>query len=61
MSGESMLVVRSLLGHANVATTERYAHLADDPVKRAADRTAGDIAGWMGGGDTPITPLRAVR
>ena len=61
MSGESMLVVRSLLGHANVATTERYAHLADDPVKRAADRTAGDIAGWMSGGETPITPLRVTR
>jgi integrase len=61
ISGESMLVVRSLLGHANVATTERYAHLADDPVKRAADRTSSDIAGWMRGGDTPITPLRAVR
>lgn len=61
MSGESMLVVRSLLGHANVATTERYAHLADDPVKRAADRTAGDIASWMGGGDTPLTPLRIAR
>jgi integrase len=57
-SGESMLVVRSLLGHANVATTERYAHLADDPVKRAADRTAADIAAWMGGAQTPITPLR---
>lgn len=46
-SGESLLVVRSLLGHKNVATTERYAHLADDPVKRAADRTSRDIAGWL--------------
>ncbi|MEX2181883.1 MAG: tyrosine-type recombinase/integrase [Gemmatimonadaceae bacterium] len=46
-SGESLLVVRSLLGHKNVATTERYAHLADDPVKRAADRASSDIAGWL--------------
>jgi integrase len=46
-SGESLLVVRSLLGHKNVATTERYAHLGDDPVKRAADRTSADIAGWL--------------
>ena len=46
-SGESLLVVRSLLGHKNVATTERYAHLGDDPVKRAADRTAKSIAGWL--------------
>lgn len=46
-SGESLLVVRSLLGHKNVATTERYAHLGDDPVKSAADRTAKSIAGWL--------------
>lgn len=48
-SGESLLVVRSLLGHKRLATTERYAHLGDDPVKRAADRTASDIAGWLDG------------
>lgn len=48
-SGESLLVVRSLLGHKNVATTERYAHLGDDPVKRAADKTSDDIAGWLKG------------
>ncbi len=46
-SGESLLVVRSLLGHKHVATTERYAHLGDDPVRRAADRTAASIASWL--------------
>jgi integrase len=50
-SGESLLVVRSLLGHKNVATTERYAHLGDDPVKSAADRTSKSIAGWLGHGE----------
>jgi integrase len=47
--GESLLVVRSLLGHKHVATTERYAHLGDDPVKRAANDTARSIAGWLSG------------
>lgn len=47
MAGESMLVIKSLLGHARIATTERYAHLGDDPVKRAADKTSGDIAAWL--------------
>jgi integrase len=47
-SGESLLIVRTLLGHKRVATTERYAHLADDPVKRAADRAASSIATWLG-------------
>lgn len=46
-SGESLLVVKSLLGHKRAATTERYAHLGNDPVKRAADRAAGDIARWL--------------
>ena len=48
-SGESLLVVKSLLGHKRASTTERYAHLADDPVKRAADRASADIAGWLTG------------
>lgn len=39
-----MLVLRSLLGHQRVATTERYAHLGDDSVRAAADRTSQTIA-----------------
>ena len=46
-SGESLLIVRSLLGHKNAATTERYAHLGDDPVKDAAERTGESIQQWM--------------
>lgn len=56
--GESILIIRSLLGHKRVATTERYAHLADDPLRQAADRAAGDIASWLDGKETPITSLR---
>ncbi len=51
-SGESMLVLKTLLGHKRVATTERYAHLGDDPVKRAADRAASSIATWLEGPDS---------
>ena len=40
VDGESLLVIRSLLGHKNIATTERYAHLGDDPVKAAAERAS---------------------
>ena len=47
IEGESLLVIRSLLGHKNVATTERYAHLGDDPVKAAADRASRGIATWL--------------
>jgi site-specific recombinase XerD len=58
IGGDSLLIIRSLLGHAKVATTERYAHLGADPVKRVADQTAGDIAAWMRGAQTPVTRLR---
>jgi hypothetical protein len=37
-----------LLGHLNSKTTERYAHLAADPVRRAADVVSGALAKAMG-------------
>lgn len=55
-SGESLLIVRSLLGHKRVAPTERYAHLGDDPVKRAAERTSSSIASWLAGKDPAPAP-----
>ena len=42
--GEGLPMIGRLLGHVQVQTTARYAHLADDPVKAAADRVAGRIA-----------------
>jgi site-specific recombinase XerD len=51
-SGESLLVIQHLLGHVRIGTTERYAHLGADPVKRAADKAAGEIASWMQAGVT---------
>lgn len=43
-SGDSLMVIGSLLGHRSAKTTERYTHLADHPVKAAADRIAAEIA-----------------
>ena len=37
-------MIGKLLGHSQVQTTARYAHLADDPVKAAANRISGRIA-----------------
>jgi integrase len=48
-SGMGLQVVGKLLGHSNPKTTARYSHLADDPVRAAADRIAGSIAAAMGG------------
>jgi len=37
-SGVSLPIVGRLLGHTQAQTTERYAHLADDPLREAANR-----------------------
>jgi integrase len=36
-SGMSLAIVGRLLGHTNPMTTQRYAHLADDPLRDAAE------------------------
>jgi integrase len=47
--GQSLVIIGKMLGHSQPATTARYAHLADDPVKAASD-AVGHIAAAMGGG-----------
>jgi integrase len=47
-SGLGLPILGKLLGHSNSKTTERYAHLAADPVRRAADAVSGAIAKAMG-------------
>ena len=42
--GEGLPMIAKLLGHNRVTTTSRYAHLANDPVKAAANRIASRIA-----------------
>ncbi len=41
--------VGKLLGHTQIATTERYAHLADDPIRRANERIGDHIWSVMSG------------
>jgi integrase len=41
-SGQSLHIIGALLGHTQAATTHRYAHLLDDPL-RAATETAGAV------------------
>jgi integrase len=45
--GDSLYLVGKVLGHAQASTTQRYAHLRDDPLRAVADRAAGTIAAAM--------------
>lgn len=42
--GEGLSMIGKLLGHTQVQTTARYAHLASDPVKQAADKISKRLA-----------------
>ena len=48
--GESLLLIGGLLGHKRPTRTARYAHLADDPQRAAAERIAGRIASHLDAG-----------
>ena len=43
-SGEALYTVKELMGHRSLQMTERYAHLASDHLRRAADRLEGKLA-----------------
>ncbi|TIN94607.1 MAG: site-specific integrase [Mesorhizobium sp.] len=47
--GMSLLTIGKLLGHADAATTQRYAHLHVDPTRAAANVIASKIAAAIGG------------
>ena len=45
--GEGLPMIGKLLGHTQVQTTARYAHLANDPVKAAAGKVSDTIGAAM--------------
>ena len=49
--GNTLFMVGRVLGHKQARTTEIYAHLADDPLRVVADRTAARIAAAMKGAE----------
>jgi integrase len=57
--GDALPIIGAILGHRDVKTTSRYAHLADDPVRQAADAIAGSVRAAMEGKPAaPVVPLR---
>ena len=57
-SGESLYVLGKVAGHKQAATTQRYAHLADEPVRRAASNIARQVHRSLNGGEgSSVDPL----
>ena len=48
-AGLSLPIIGKMLGHTQAQTTQRYAHLAADPVKQATEAVSGNIAAAMRG------------
>ncbi|MBY0383241.1 MAG: site-specific integrase [Xanthobacteraceae bacterium] len=57
--GLSLPTIGALLGHTQQATTARYAHLFDDPLRKATERV-GQIVSVSTGPDT-VVPLRSAE
>jgi integrase len=47
-AGLGLPIIGKLLGHTQASTTQRYAHLDADPLRRASEQIAGQIAAAMG-------------
>jgi integrase len=61
-SGMPIQMVGKLLGHTQIQTTMRYAHLADGPVQTAAEENANALSEAIGGsGDAEVRHLNLVR
>ena len=54
--GLGLPIIGRLLGHAQAATTARYAHLDNDPLRRASETIASRIAAALNG-----SPKASVR
>lgn len=50
-AGLSLPIIGRLLGHTQAATTQRYAHLMDDPLRAATERVGAIVAGKTAGKD----------
>jgi len=55
-AGMSLPMIGHLLGHTQPTTTQRYAHLYDDPLREATERVGAVVTGAGQGGD--VVPMQ---
>jgi integrase len=60
-AGLSLPMIGKMLGHTQAQTTQRYAHLGADPLKRAVDTVTSDIAAAMKSDMTRIVEVSAKK
>lgn len=67
-AGLGLPIIGKLLGHTKASTTQRYAHLDNDPLRRASENIGSRIAAAMGervkrvkGEVVPLRPARKIR
>ena len=56
-AGLSLPIIGALLGHSQPATTQRYSHLFDDPLRAATERVGAVVTGGKGA-DVVTPPAR---
>ncbi len=59
--GLSLQIIGRLLGHTQARTTQRYSHLADDPLREAADRIGAVYDAATNGNGSNVTPISRGR
>ncbi len=59
-AGLSLPIIGALLGHSQPATTARYSHLMDDPLRQATERVGIIVMGPKGEG-AEIVPMKAAH
>ncbi|WP_296578975.1 tyrosine-type recombinase/integrase [Xanthobacter sp.] len=60
-TGEALALTGAILGHANARSTQIYAHVQQDPSRRAADRVSKKIAAALAGKSADVVPMSSRR
>ena len=57
----SIALVSKVLGHSQIRTTQRYAHVLDQAAAAVAEEVTASIVGWPAPEDEPAAPAAAVH